>query len=349
MHFLLSRLFHRLVKLNNRFLIWSSIAMIGSCSFLIYWLEPDTYGNPFNGLWWVMSTITTVGYGDFYPHTVAGKLVGMLIFMFGIGLGSILISKLVDTFFVFKRNKEAGNLKYTGSNHFVIIEWSTHAASAIQEILHTDAAAEIVLIDERAQTPILHDNVHYVRGNPVLPETLQNANLAEAKAVFIFSKEMTEDGMFLHDSSFIDGKTLLIATAIERNYAEIYTIVEIKERENIHSFTHIKVNEFILGDETISRLAVRSAFNPGAAAIISQLLTSRDGEDLYEIAHRIHWHHYRDAFEELLNEGATLISNGKELNINRRLDEEIPKGARLFVICDHATYLRISPIAQVTK
>jgi voltage-gated potassium channel len=341
MHFFLHRWLHRLVKMDTRFLLIVSAAMIGFSSFLIYWMEPETFENPFNGLWWVMTTVTTVGYGDFYPHTIPGKLLGIFLFIFGIGFISILISKIVDAFFIFQRNKEAGKMKFLGSSHFVIIEWSRNAELAIQEILNTDSTAQIILIDELEKTPLLHDQVHYVKGNPVLRETLENANLSKARAVFIFSKDVTENGVNLRDTSFIDGKTLLIATAIERFNEQIYTVVEVMERENIHSFTHVKVNEFVLGNETVARLAVRSAFNPGASSLISQLLTRRDGEDLYEIAKRPQWSRYRDAFEELLKEGATLISDGNELGINRRLDESIPAEARLFVICDYATYLKI--------
>ncbi|MNW19044.1 hypothetical protein D3C71_2188580 [compost metagenome] len=51
---------------------------------------------------------------------------------------------------------------------------------------------------------------------------------------------------------------------------------------------------------------------------------------------------FHDAFQDLLQKGATLISDGEHLNINKRLHEEIPQGARLFVICDKETYGRLT-------
>lgn len=52
-------------------------------------------------LWWAWVTITTVGYGDFYPVTAAGRIVGFFVMLTGIGiigaLASIFASVLVTS------------------------------------------------------------------------------------------------------------------------------------------------------------------------------------------------------------------------------------------------------------
>ncbi|PZE20548.1 potassium channel family protein [Paenibacillus xerothermodurans] len=336
-----TRLILRLIRVSNIFVFGAAAVFIFSTSLLAYRLEPDTFETLFNALWWVMTTVTTVGYGDFYPRTTAGKWLGMFLFIFGVSLLSITISKVIDALLVYQRKKEAGKLQYHGQNHFVIIAWSKHAELAILEILNTDPSAEVVLIDSAEKTPLTHDRVHYVQGNPVQEATLVMANLAKARAVFIFADEVTENHTVIRDTAFIDGKTLLVATAIERNYQHVHTIVEVKDEGNIRNFQHVKVDEFILGNETISHLAVRSAFNPGASKILSQLLTRRDEGDLFQINKNPQWTTYRDAFDDLLKQGATLIADGDNLGINQRLDDKIPDQAQLFVICDKAAYERL--------
>lgn len=338
----LTRFLMRIVRMNNNFIFGVSVIFIACSSLLAYELEPDTFGNRFNGLWWVMTTVTTVGYGDYYPHTAAGKILGMVVYIFGIGLISVTISKIVDAMFMYQRKKEEGKLRYVGQNHFVIIDWSKHAENTIKEILDTDPQAEVVLIDLLEKSPLSHDRVHYVQGNAMQLETLEMANMSKARAVFIFADEVTEFQDTVRDPSFIDGKTLLIATMIERNFGQVYTIAEIRNKENLPNFQHIRIDEFILASETISQLAVRSAFNPRSSKILSQLLTRSYGEDLYEISRDKRWLTFNDAFQDLLSKGATLISDGENLNISKRLHEEIPANARLFVICDKETYQRLT-------
>jgi len=49
---------------------------------LAYYVEPLTFGNIPNGMWWALVTIATVGYGDLHPTSVLGKLVASaLIYM----------------------------------------------------------------------------------------------------------------------------------------------------------------------------------------------------------------------------------------------------------------------------
>lgn len=51
--------------------------------------QPDRFRNAFSGFWWAVATLTTVGYGDIYPITVAGRLLGAAIALLGVGMVAI--------------------------------------------------------------------------------------------------------------------------------------------------------------------------------------------------------------------------------------------------------------------
>lgn len=66
-----------------------TIAMIMlAASLVMYGLEhevqPEVFDNGFSGIWWAMSTILTVGYGDIYPITFGGRLVAIIIAILGV-------------------------------------------------------------------------------------------------------------------------------------------------------------------------------------------------------------------------------------------------------------------------
>ena len=51
-----------------------------------------------SGLWWAIQTVTTVGYGDHVPTTVAGRLVAALVMLFGIGFLTVITAAITSTF-----------------------------------------------------------------------------------------------------------------------------------------------------------------------------------------------------------------------------------------------------------
>jgi voltage-gated potassium channel len=66
-------------------------------------------------IWWAFVTITTVGYGDYYPVTTLGRSMAVILMFFGLGIIGVLSSYLSSTFISFQsRKKEA---RETGKEH----------------------------------------------------------------------------------------------------------------------------------------------------------------------------------------------------------------------------------------
>lgn len=51
--------------------------------------QPEVFRNAFSGIWWSVSTLLTVGYGDIYPVTVIGKIMAILSAFLGVGVVAI--------------------------------------------------------------------------------------------------------------------------------------------------------------------------------------------------------------------------------------------------------------------
>ena len=93
------------------------VLMIAS-SLLLYSVEhdaqPDAYSDVFAGLWWSVSALLTVGYGDIYPITVAGRIFAIITAMLGVGAVAI-PTGIISAGFVehYARIKEAENGEQT--------------------------------------------------------------------------------------------------------------------------------------------------------------------------------------------------------------------------------------------
>ena len=106
------------------------VLMIAS-SLCMYSLEhdaqPEVFSNAFSGIWWSVSTLLTVGYGDIYPITSMGKIFGIFITFLGVGMVAIptgiISAGFVDQYSRIKRISEYGA---EADVHFIRIHLASH-------------------------------------------------------------------------------------------------------------------------------------------------------------------------------------------------------------------------------
>lgn len=330
------RLFFKAIQMSNWTLFFATFSLISFSSFFIYYLEPETFVSPFEGLWWTMTTVVTVGYGDVSPATKPGKIFAMLLYVFGIGFMTVLIGKVIELLSVRKRMKEEGRLTITLKQHILLINWTNRSQIALTELLEAFPHIHAVIIDETLEkTPFLHERVEFVKGPPASEKTLKQANFLQAKSIMIFSPD---DAL---TASAADGLTLLIASGIEAEAKKadqkVYTICEVADSKHLSAFAHVNVEEFITPNDTAAHLAARSILFNGSSEIIRQL-TCNDGYDLYYIQKKNEWQTYRDAKKALEEKGILLIADHHDFSIMSKLDQPIPENARLFIICTDDAY-----------
>lgn len=69
------------------------VVMLVSSALVLYNIEhsiqPDVFDNAFTSIWFVVSNISTIGYGDIYPITFMGRVLSIIITILGIGLVAI--------------------------------------------------------------------------------------------------------------------------------------------------------------------------------------------------------------------------------------------------------------------
>lgn len=128
--------------------------------------QPHVFTNAFSGIWWAVSTLLTVGYGDIYPITDVGKLFSIVITFLGVGMVAIptgiISAGFVDQYSRIKRISEYGDEE---DMHFIKI----HLEPGDKWIGHTlqqmgFPRGVIVAAIQR------HEKIIVPRGNTVLLE-----------------------------------------------------------------------------------------------------------------------------------------------------------------------------------
>lgn len=70
-------------------------------------LDPENFGSIPRAIWWAVVTLTTVGYGDVYPHSAPGRLAAMMISLAGIGIVALPAGILASAFSDELRDRQA--------------------------------------------------------------------------------------------------------------------------------------------------------------------------------------------------------------------------------------------------
>ena len=94
------------------------ILVVEFAGMAVYLIEHDAPGanivSPSDAIWWGFVTITTVGYGDEYPVTNAGRIVGTVLLFAGIALFSVLTGFIANAFLA-PRSRRSGPSPVEGS------------------------------------------------------------------------------------------------------------------------------------------------------------------------------------------------------------------------------------------
>ena len=79
-----------------RYVALATVLLVILAGFSVSLADREQFTTPWLGMWWAVTTVTTVGYGDVYPHTVGGKVIAAVLMIIGIGFLSTLTASIAS-------------------------------------------------------------------------------------------------------------------------------------------------------------------------------------------------------------------------------------------------------------
>ena len=100
----------------------ATTAITLAAAILMTVVDRDNFPSIGSGLWWAVQTVTTVGYGDNVPTTVAGQLLAALVMLFGIGFLTVITAAITSTFVSRPRPEQGPTDADTSTEQFRLIQ-----------------------------------------------------------------------------------------------------------------------------------------------------------------------------------------------------------------------------------
>lgn len=237
----------------------------------------------FDGLWWGIVTLMTVGYGDRFPVTVAGRLWASLMMVGGVaGIG--VVTAKISSVFLEKALRDRRGLvdAETLNKHFVICGWKNDMHTLLMHILQGNRSLtsdKIVLVNNVADSEIetLHEfqplkNIKHIRGDFFSVEVLKRAAPQRAQKILILADATPGPKGVVPPRSEADARTVMTAMTLSNIAKGTAVVAEILDASMDQYLKLANVHEIIYSRDYSRLLLAMASFGTGVTNIFHELL-----------------------------------------------------------------------------
>jgi voltage-gated potassium channel len=281
--------------------------------------DPGTYW------WYFLVTSATVGYGDVFPETTGGRIIGSYVIVGGIVTLTLLFTQLAGALQSIRGRRLRGVVPLDLSDHVVLLGYWPGRTERIVSELTADGRFQVALCawDDVPENPMPDQlEVHFVRGDLTREDVMTRACVQKARTAVIDGRD--------------DNETLAIAVAIDHANPDIHLVAAVRDLGRRESLRYVNSGvqavqwhmPFLLSEE---------ANDPGITQIYNDLMSSGGHGNTYSMRVPAGFGH--STFGECQTwfgrtHGATVLAvrDSDGLVVSPPWDRPVPEGTTLYYV-----------------
>ena len=262
----------------------AAVLAYGSTGFLFFELPSNPALSWADAIWYSLVTITTVGYGDLYPVSPAGRFfVAFPLMFFGIGLLGYVLSLAASSLVEAKSKEVHGMADIRLRDHLIICNYpSLDTVARLIDELAADGSfrdRDVVIIDaELPELPVAlqrrkDPEVRFVKGNPASGAILAQANIAHARDAVVLAQHPGDASS--------DAQNVVITLAIEDSNPKVHTVTQCIDPATREVLVRARCDGIVCTSMFDVQFLTQELLDPGASGIVAELTTNLAGEQIY--------------------------------------------------------------------
>lgn len=225
-----------------------------------------------DGMWYLLETLTTVGYGDTLPVTYWGRMIGFVFLLSSFGVYGFIIGQISNFMSTLKEQRDLGLNGTDFEGHVIMIGWNDFGQSVISHLIGAGRKVAVITKD-RASIDIIReyygDQVYTLFSDYNNFDLLEKAQIKKASIVFINLNDDTEKLVYIIN--------------IKKHYSNLNYVVTLDNGNLKSTFHNAGVTYAISKNEISSKLLASYIYEPDVALFSEEIIAFAHEEDEYDM------------------------------------------------------------------
>ncbi|MBW2983528.1 NAD-binding protein [Candidatus Woesearchaeota archaeon] len=223
--------------------------------------------NPFfEAMYWLVTTSTTTGYGDYVPITHRGKMVAMFAMALGVSFLGFILTRITQRIISTNLRDVFGINRTRKKVDYVICGWNELSESVYRQIQNNQH--HIIIIDPKESPGIIERNVQYIKGDPKDALVLEKANIKNTRNAILCMEN--------------DSDVLLTLHLIRQLNPWVNVVAKINNYEHVNLAEHAGADQVVSPSAIAGRLLSIATEEPYVVKWVLNATTSAAEEEFIE-------------------------------------------------------------------